>query len=109
MHTVLFCLKNLPLPPLTRGLSFFHNMADDHSYLPSQSSSFQSSKRYPSAPSRTVNRSVVNTMLSYNSLPARLAFACHGPSPPLRASSLERQKPIAVSNPVSQQAGTTHK
>ena len=42
-------------------------------------------------------------MCSYKVLPAALAFACHGPRPPLWASSRERQKPVAdqfASSPV---------
>lgn len=55
--------------------------------------SFQSSNLNSSAPSKIVNRCVENTMLSYSSLPAALAFLCHGPKPPWNASSRECQKP----------------
>jgi hypothetical protein len=53
-----------------------------------------SSNAYPSTPSVTVNLYVLNTMLSYSSRPAALAFLCHGPNPPLNASSLLCQKPV---------------
>jgi hypothetical protein len=56
--------------------------------------STHSSNAYPSTSSVTVNLYVLNTILSYSSRPAALAFLCHGPNPPLNASSLLCQKPV---------------
>jgi hypothetical protein len=62
----------------------------------SRAHSTHSSSLYPFAPSSTVNLHVLNTIFSYNSRPAALAFRCHGPKPPLYASSLECQKPASA-------------
>lgn len=84
--TMILCRHFDVIHPLSSDTPPFHSC----SQLPH---SFQSSNRNSSAPSSIVNRCVENTIRSYNSRPAALAFLCQGPRPPLYASSRECQKP----------------